>query len=162
MEQRYGSTVRLQHIFIGHLQARDKQNFTDNHPDAVQTWAGPKKLLIDGLSATTDYQGLFLAPTQLCDTQACQPARGGEGSWDLRNIDIRGTDSSRVLLWKDGEFPLAQHNIWAKHSPNRTRKACVWPGLDPWYGVTWRAPEHRMVNPEQVGEDYSQPAKYVF
>jgi hypothetical protein len=152
MEQHYGATVRLQRIFVGRLRARDTQNFTDNHPDVVQTWAGPKRLLIDGLTGTTDYQGLFLAPTQLCQTEACRPS-----NWDLRNIDIRGTETARVLLWKDGDFPMAQRNIWADITSSRTEKASVWPGFSPWYGVTWGAPKQRMVDPAQVGEHYLPP-----
>jgi hypothetical protein len=156
MEQHYGATVTLQRIFVGQLRARDTQAFTDNHPDVVQTWAGPKRLRIDGLSGNTDYQGLFLGPTQLCHTTACQPA-----SWDLRNIDIRGTDTARVLFWKDGDFPLAQHDIWGQRSPNRTIKASVWPNPSTWYGVTWQGLEPRIVPPDQVGDGYRRPTRYL-
>jgi hypothetical protein len=162
MEQRYGATVTLERIFIGTIRARDTKGFTDNHPDLVQTWAGPKRLQIDGLSGTTDYQGLFLAPVQRCRTAACHPSKVHDRTWDLRNIDIRGTRTARVLLWKDGDFPIAQHNIWAKPARGRSRKASAWPSLGPWYGVTWRAPKRRMVSPTAVGEGYRPPPAYRF
>jgi hypothetical protein len=160
--QPYGSTVHLENIFIGHVRARDTDGFTDNHPDLLQTWAGPKRLLIDGLSGTTDFQGLFLEPVSaVCRTTACQPSRTPRRTWDLRNIDVKGTSSARVLFWKASEFPISQHNLWAK-TAGRSPHASVWPSEEHWYGLSWGAPPRRMVNSAAVGSNYRQARSYRY
>jgi hypothetical protein len=163
MGQTYGATVQLQRIFVGHVRARDTVGFTDNHPDVVQTWAGPKRLLIDDLSGTTDFQGLFLDPlSSLCSTDACRPSTVYQRTWDFRNIDIKGAPSARVLYWTRGGFPIAQHNLWGRPAEGRSIAASLWPSVAAWYGVTAGAPPTRMVSPEQVGEGYVQASSYKY
>jgi hypothetical protein len=160
--QPFGSTVQLEDIFIGYVRARDRVNFTDNHPDLVQTWAGPKRLLIDGLSGTTDFQGLFLEPVSaVCSTAACQPSQTPGRTWDLRNIDIKGTSSARVLFWKASDFPISQANLWAKTS-GRSPHASVWPSQNHWYGLHWGAPSRRMVSNYGVGSEYRWTGNYLW
>jgi hypothetical protein len=163
MGQTYGATVQLERIFVGHVRARDTVGFTDNHPDLVQTWAGPKRLLIDSLSGTTDFQGLFLDPiSDSCQTEACRPSTVYQRTWDFRNIDIKGAPTARVLYWKGDQFPLAQHNLWGKPAEGRSMEASLWPSLAAWYGVTAGAPPNRMVSPEEVGEGYKQATSYRY
>ena len=75
-----------------------------NHAELIQTWCGPKRLLIDGLTGSTTYQGLFLLPNQWCST----PLAG----FDLRHIDIDDS-AGAVALWlgdvKGGNSTLPLH-----------------------------------------------------
>jgi hypothetical protein len=60
LDQRKGAVVQLQNILIDRVHG----GAASHHADVVQTWAGPRILRIDGLRATTEYQGLFLLPNQ--------------------------------------------------------------------------------------------------
>jgi hypothetical protein len=151
----YGATVQLQNIYVGTVRARDTVNFSDNHPDVLQTWAGPKVLRVDHLSGSTDLQGLFLDPlSDLCQTDACRPSSVAGRTWDLRNIDIWGTESARVLFWKGDYFPLAQRGLWGWNAAGRSLRASVWPSVDAWPALTWHCPDERMVSPADVGLGY--------
>ncbi len=61
-----------------------------NHAELIQTWCGPKRLLIDGLTGSTTYQGLFLLPNQWCSTRLSQ--------FDLRHVNIDDSGGA-VALW---------------------------------------------------------------
>jgi hypothetical protein len=161
MGEPYGATVHLENIYIAHVRARDRSDFTDNHPDLVQTWAGPKRLLIDGLTGTTDLGGLTLEPTSaLCYSGGCRPSTVKHRTWDFRNVDITGTDSARILLWKGSTFPISQHNIWARQQSGRSVRSSVWPNLGVWYGLHWGTPEKRMVARTSVGSSYARAPRY--
>jgi hypothetical protein len=163
MEQRYGSRVQLQRIFVGTVRARDTVGFTDNHPDVVQTWAGPKQLLIDGLSGTTTYQGMFLAPVSAsCRTKACQPNTEPGRRWDFRNVDIRGTATARIIFWKDSPFPISLHDVWGSPAWGRPVSWSVWPNPTSWNRVIWRARSERMVPHTEVGPAYRRPSAYRY
>lgn len=148
LDQRYGSTVVLEDIYVGPIHAQDEVGFTDNHPDVVQTWAGPKRLVIDGLSGTSDYQGLMLAPLARCDTLECQPSTIPGESWEVRHVDITGTATARVLLWLGGDFPVVQEDIWAKPAPGRSWAASVYPSPLAWPGATAGSPPAPMASPD--------------
>jgi hypothetical protein len=161
MGEPYGATVHLENIYIAHVRARDRAGFGDNHPDLVQTWAGPKRLLIDGLTGTTDLGGLTLEPTSaLCWTAGCMPSTVHHRTWDFRNVDITGTGSARILLWKGTSFPISQHNIWARQLSGRSARSSVWPNLGVWYGLHWGMPEKRMVARTSVGSSYARAPRY--
>jgi hypothetical protein len=160
MDQRYGATVRLQNNYVGTTRARDEAGFSDNHPDVLQTWAGPKLLQVDRLSGASDYQGLFLAPTQKCSTDACKPSTTADRRWDLRNIDVRGTASARYLAWKEGAFPLNQREIYVTPAAGRSMAATLWPNVAAWPGVkqsTLTAP--RFAPPSGLGLGYPASAQ---
>jgi hypothetical protein len=94
LDQRYGATVILQNIEVGLVHG----SYEGHHADILQTWAGPRTLLVDGLRGTTQYQGLFLLPQQFIDDE---PER-----FDLRRILIVGDTSgpegqAAYLLWTD-------------------------------------------------------------
>lgn len=160
--QIFGSTVVLENIYVGTVRARDEVGFTDNHPDVVQTWAGPKLLLIDRLSGATDFQGLFLAPDGLCATEACVPSTVPGRTWHLQDIDIIGTDTARVLYWNGG-FPLAQYDLWGQPSPSRSGaafRASIYPSLAAWPAVTEGTRPARFVPPSSVGLGYRNTVGY--
>jgi hypothetical protein len=129
LDERLGAQVVLQNVRVDHL----KGSYATNHADGLQTWAGPRKLLIDGLSIDTDYQGMFLLPNQHFTGPAPE-------LFDLRNISITGEPGSGYLLWKDSQdFPVKVTNVEVKpgsHNPT-DRGAYLWPKNNPvWGNVT--------------------------
>lgn len=112
------ATVQLVNIRIDELRARDKRNFSDNHPDLVQLVGPVRVLRIDGFTGVTDYQGLFL-----------QPPRGTVEGVELRRVNIRGTETARYLLWRDEDaaWPLTLDDVWAEPASGRRWQKTVWP-----------------------------------
>lgn len=102
LDERLGATVVLQNIRLGRLVG----SRSTNHADGVQTWAGPDRLLIDGLAFQTQYQGMFLLPNQ-------QFKKGPKPRlFDLRNVSIVGEPGSGYLLWRDRQmFPWQLTNV---------------------------------------------------
>jgi len=105
-------------------------SYTTNHAELIQTWSGPNRLLIDGLTGATGYQGLFLLPDQY----------GGNAPAviDLRHIDIDDTTGADAL-WlgdvtgapaDDASAPIGTWNVSDVYvDPNPTR---TWPGWWLW------------------------------
>jgi hypothetical protein len=94
LDQRFGATVILQNIDVGLVHG----SYEGHHADILQTWAGPRVLLVDGLRGSTQYQGLFLLPQQFIEDE---PER-----FDLRRVLIVGDTSgpkgqAAYLLWTD-------------------------------------------------------------
>jgi hypothetical protein len=108
------TTVVMRDILIDEVHG----SYSTNHADCVQAWAGPQRLLIDGLTCTSQYQGLFLLPNQHDSTT--QPT-----AWDLRNIDIT---ASAYSLWigdlNEGTFPT--WNVTNVYTPGNTQ---YWDGI---------------------------------
>lgn len=84
-------------------------SYRTNHAECLQTWSGPVRLLIDGLTCSTTYQGLFLLPNQWNSTTH-------ETVWDLRNIDITATGA--YALWVGNAQPTQRGSIRAWHVSN--------------------------------------------
>lgn len=82
--------VQLLNVGVRGLHARDQVGFTDNHPDVIQTYGNVAALRVDGLTGTTDYQGLFFSAS-LSD----EP----HGPVTLRRVNIRGEPTARYLFW---------------------------------------------------------------
>ena len=82
--------LRLFNVWMSSLLAGSQST---NHADVIQAWGGPRSLLVDGMSAATEYQGLFLTPTQHASVNL--------GTWDLRRVWIDGRDAA-YLLWRSG------------------------------------------------------------
>lgn len=72
-------TVVIRDVLMDELHG--SQN--TNHADCIQTWAGPYRLLVDGLTCQSDYQGFFLLPNQNGGWQGTT-----EATWDFRHIDF--------------------------------------------------------------------------
>jgi hypothetical protein len=100
-----------------------------NHADVVQSWAGPRELRIDRLTASSQYQGLFLLPHQFYN--------GPIGTWDLRNINIIGTAGSGFLLWKESGAAIRFANVYVSKVDGRQDKM-MWPNAAAWPGVAMR------------------------
>lgn len=84
--QEPGATVVMRDVLFDKVYG----SLHTNHAELIQTWCGPKRLLIDGLSGSTTYQGLFLLPNQWCPTRLSQ--------FDLRHVDIDDSGGA-VALW---------------------------------------------------------------
>jgi hypothetical protein len=120
LDQRFGATVQFQNIRVEGLRARDQVNFTDIHPDVIQTWAGPGELRVDRLTGDSDYQGFFLAPNQF-GTQP--PPR----LVDLRRVNLIGRETARHLLWQSGTFPIAVTDVWVRPAFGKSLVNSMWP-----------------------------------
>jgi hypothetical protein len=148
-----GATVQLENIRIDRLRARDEVHWTDNHPDLVQTWSGPAVLRIDGLSGVTDYQGLFLAPSQF-------PPKAPMRSVDLRRINIVSAHPCTcVLLWNASPFPaIAAPDVWLTPTAGRSLASVVWPKRAAWPGARLGVPPGGPFVPAgSVGVGYRTP-----
>jgi hypothetical protein len=148
-----GATVQLENIRIDRLRARDEVHWTDNHPDLVQTWSGPAVLRIDGLSGVTDYQGLFIAPSQFAPKV---PMR----SVAIRRVNIASAHACTcVLLWNASPFPaIAASNVWLTPTTGRSLASVLWPRRTAWPGARLGSPPGGPFVPAgTVGVGYRSP-----
>lgn len=88
--QEPGATVVLRDVLFDTVYGSQ----STNHAELIQTWAGPARLMIDGLTGSTTYQGLFLTPNQ-------QDAGPPPDVFDLRHIDIDDTQGAYALWLGD-------------------------------------------------------------
>jgi hypothetical protein len=123
LDERRGAVVQLENVQVDRVHgSRD-----GHHADVVQTWAGPRELLVDGLRATTEYQGLFLLPTQqwpagpdpqhvVVRRSVITMAAGAAYAvwlpeidppwWDAAGLTVRRSPGDdRVLVWPKGSTP---------------------------------------------------------
>jgi hypothetical protein len=109
--QEPGATVVMRDVLFDTVYGTSNTN----HAELIQTWSGPARFLIDGLTGSTTYQGLFLLPNQWDNTTV-------ETQWDFRNLDIDDTQGAYALYVSDqnGAFPLNLHNVYVEPNPVRT------------------------------------------
>jgi hypothetical protein len=128
--QTRGAVVQLVNISVATVHG----SYATNHADLLQTWAGPRRLVVNGFEGSTEYQGFFLLPNQLYDGPAPE-------LFDLRNVFIRAPRGAYVL-WRSSHasYPLRVHDVWVQ--PNRRRggpNTWLWPrpstGNTSWHGV---------------------------
>jgi hypothetical protein len=129
------STVVIRNVLIDTVHG----SFATNHADLIQSWAGPSRLLIDGLSGTTDYQGFFLLPNQF--QTAWKPA-----VFDIRHVDI--ANNGGYALWRDAgnPYPLYTDDVYIRPNPQKiSREWWLWPkpstGDHSWDGVIAGTPD---------------------
>ena len=125
--QEPNATVELENIFFDTVHG----TYTTNHADLIQSWAGPKRLLIDGLYGTTQYQGFFLLPNQHYSGPAPQ-------LFDIRNVYIDDQGGAYALwLQTSPKVPLHVSNVNVTPNAARTwRGWWLWP--KPFNGdTTW-------------------------
>jgi hypothetical protein len=146
-----GATVQLANVEVDLVTgSRDA-----NHADVVQTWAGPDRLRVDGLSATTTYQGLFLLPDQHAVTDPEE--------WSLRRVSIRGAEGAGYLLWLDSDepFPVEVDDVWLESFDGRPPSELMWwdgsAEHDPWSGVDGGDGATVRTGPGTAGLDYTSP-----
>jgi hypothetical protein len=134
----YGGTVQLCNVAIDTTSGA----LTSNHADLIQTWCGPERLLIDGFTGSTVYQGFFLLPTQFAAEAPLQ-----FGTWEFNRVNLSGTTAAGYLYWlADSNFgsapPVTVSNCWGDPNPTKTsRIQWLWPQNDPkWDGVQQGTP----------------------
>jgi len=124
-----GARVVLQNIAIdGTLTG----SYATNHADVVQAWAGPRVLEVDGLSASSQYQGFFLLPNQ----HSSAPV----DDWSLHRVALTGAGAA-YLAWRDsGSYSITTSDVYV--SGSRMGNGGLWPNAGAWPDVTvGRAPE---------------------
>src|SRR5690606_31242564 len=125
------------------------------------TCAAPRKLLIDGFSGSTNYQGFFLLPNQWFDGPAPE-------LFDFRNVNLSGDPAGAgYMLWVDEtrqRFPVRHQNVWAKPSASKTGNPdqFLWPrpstGDPTWKGVREGTPPGGDIVPRSLpGVNYRSP-----
>jgi hypothetical protein len=136
----HASAVQLQNIRIDNVHNRPDEPFEGGqHPDLVQMWSGNKKLQlrIDRLTGTTDYQGIFLTPSQYGEPIATA---------DIRHVNIKPSNiqdlpHTRYLLWRENTFPLTLTAVMIQPQPGRRCPTdLVWPNPNAWPAVQCTAP----------------------
>lgn len=125
--QEPGATVVMRDVLFDCVYG----SLSTNHAELIQTWAGPDRLMIDGLTGSTTYQGLFLEPNQYYNGPP--PA-----VFDLRHIDIDDSQGA-YALWLDdvsgappgdvsgGMLAWNVQDLYVVPNPART-----WPGWWQW------------------------------
>ncbi|WP_380165757.1 hypothetical protein [Jannaschia sp. R86511] len=152
LDQREGAVVQLQNIHVETVQGTRE----GHHADLIQTWAGPRQLLVDGLTGSTSYQGFFLLPQQFGE----QPE---PELFDLRDIDITGVEGSGYLLWRDeSSWPISVEDVHVSPQYDTDdRGAFLWPrddGTGSWDDVRSGAPDGGSFVPEGLaGTSYRSP-----
>lgn len=96
------TTVVMRDVLIDTLQGSQ----STNHADCLQTWSGPQRLLVDGFTCTSNYQGLFLLPNQ--DDSTTQ-----ETVWDFRHVNLHLTGAFPFTLGSiAGSLDLSARDLY--------------------------------------------------
>jgi hypothetical protein len=149
IDERLGGVVQLENVRVERLRARDEVDFSDGHPDLIQSWAGPAELRVDRFTGTTDYQGIFLSPQEFGSQD---PPR----AIDLRRVNISSTPSAHYLFWQEGDSPLHLDDVWAR--PNPRRGYMAWPEDGRWSRVKpFPRPWGDFVPEGEAGLGYASP-----
>lgn len=119
--QEPGATVVMRDVLFDRVYG----SYTTDHAECVQTWAGPRRLLVDGLTCRTTYQGLFLLPNQFDSGRA-------PTVFDLRHVNIDDSRGAYALWLGDvkGGLSAVRLNLQDVYVlPNRAR---LWRGWWLW------------------------------
>ncbi len=116
------AVIQLQNVGVFNIHARDQLNFSDNHPDLIQTYGNVRELKIDRFTGSTDYQGFFFVAS----------FNGPHGPVVLRRVNLIGNMTARKLLWlqpKAGSGLLTLDEVYLDTGgmDNRELDAAVWP-----------------------------------
>lgn len=114
--------IQIQNVGVFGIHARDQVDFTDNHPDIIQTYGNVGALRVDRLTGTTDYQGLFLKTD----------FNGPHGPITLKRVNVIGEATSRYLMWvrpEAGHGDVVIEDVWLDVHENRSggMGSSVWP-----------------------------------
>jgi hypothetical protein len=95
------------------------------HADVIQPWGGVKALRVDGLTATSNYQGLQL-----------NRDKGPIGSASLRRVDLAQSpgpyDRGGFMLWLTNQcdgYPVGLDQVYVTPRAGRSVRDSVWPGF---------------------------------
>jgi hypothetical protein len=94
-----------------------------NHADALQSWNGPRWLGVDGFTATTGYQGMFLNAHDLGTAPV-------DEDWVLRRVELNGNAQAKYLLWKVAPpTRLVVDRVFTSGGLGNYPNASAWPGV---------------------------------
>jgi len=174
--------IHLSNMLIGSSSRPLHGTYSGHHADLVQWWNGPHKLMIDGLTGYTDYQGFMMQPHQFAPyNNRTSPAPSFTNRWYketwtswFRNIMIVQTGSGSIAYNAQVGAPYnptgtaknqSKHysdNCWYTVTPaNRTNNvfhsnSTSWP--QPTFG-SWQRGFNTAIakTPSQVGIGYISP-----
>ena len=118
LSQKKGASVVLRNIVVDPVFGSQ----TGHHADVLQTWAGPGRLVVDGLTGTSNFQGVFLQPADTWD--------GPDPDFIvLRNIRLDMSQGIYALMsYAHGAYPIVATDISVKYNPARpSRDQWLWP-----------------------------------
>ena len=137
--------VQIQNVAIGTPLVGSKDA---NHADALQSWNGPTTLLVDGFTAATGYQGMFLNPHDTSTTSVVT-----EG-WQLRNVEIIGSSAAKYILWRvKPPQAITTVNVYTSGGLGNWNGSTDWPGVK--HGVRAPAPIATTAGPGYVSPGYA-------
>lgn len=137
--------VQIQNVHVSDVHARDQKGFTDNHPDVIQTYGNVRELLVDGLTGSTDYQGLFLHANL---------GHEPHGPVTLRNVNLIGRPTARFLIWfgtNRGNGDVMLDNVWIDVPSERNGGL----GQSVWPSASGSYPERARIRTEADGIHYA-------
>ena len=134
--------VQIQNVRVDGMRG----GMSGNHADVFQPWGGVREFRIDGLTGSTNYQGLHIFENL-----------GSIGAGTIRNTNIASSefgpvDKGGYFLWMDCSdgFPLTMDNVYVAGRDGRSLGQSVWPpssdsgcpaqiagGLATWPGNRW-------------------------
>jgi hypothetical protein len=126
--------VELVNINVSNLHGR----YAGYHGDIVQPFGGVRKLVINGLTGRTGYQGFYLDYSNI-------------GAVELRNVSLsyydNPYDASTVMIWFDGcsSYPVTMQNVYIQPRPGQTVGRSV-------------RPNSGSCAPRQSGSNWSWPS----
>ena len=118
LSQKKNASVVLRNIAVDPVYGSQ----TGHHADVLQTWAGPGRLVVDGLTGTSNFQGIFLQPADTWD--------GPDPDFIvLRNISLDTSQGIYALSsYAHGAYPIVASGISVKYNPARpSRDQWLWP-----------------------------------
>ena len=118
LSQKKGASVVLRNIAVDPVYGSQD----GHHADVLQTWAGPGRLVVDGLTGTSNFQGVFLQPADTWD--------GPDPDFIvLRNIRLDLSQGIYALSsYAHGAYPIVATDISVKYNPARpSRDQWLWP-----------------------------------
>lgn len=119
-----GAVLQIENVYVAQVQGSQSLN----HADVIQNWGGPTTYRIDGLTGSTNYQGLFLQSTQFgsATTQA-----------DFRRVNLSG---GRYLIYRTtgSTTSINLEDVWLQPQSPWTAESGGYPTSDP----SWSALHH--------------------
>jgi hypothetical protein len=150
------ASLQLANIRCGPLRAHDERTFVDTHPDCLQLIGGPRRLLVDGFTGLTDFQGLLIKGTDQGQRVRYVSLRRVQ----MIGLDRPVADLHRSFLFNNydrAKIAIGQE-CWA--TTRGDRPGLAWPtgqrGAFANCRVGWR-PGGEIVTATQVGAGYVQP-----
>jgi hypothetical protein len=148
-----GAVVSFQNCYFDDIIETDRDG---HHGDVIQSWAGPRELLIDGLVARTTYQGILVQPWDVGGV-----ANGKWERWELHRCYMGYSNGpgagAAYLYWQSDKGntgaslvqPVISGEVYGNPNPEKpTRDQWLWPkdARIAWYDAI----QQTLVDPEDL------------